>query len=353
MINRNNIIKIGNKFIGPNQPVFIIAEAGVNHNGNFKIAKKLINEAARAGVDAIKFQTFNPDTLVTKIASKAQYQSKKAPKENQYEMLWGLILPREWHKKLKNYAEKRGLIFLSTPFSVDDANFLIKIGMPAIKVSSSDTNNIPYLQHISKKMVPIILSTGMSDIEEIKESVKTMQRSGAKNIIVLHCTTNYPTPFEEANLKAIQTLQQDLGLISGFSDHTLGIEAPIAAVAFGAKVIEKHFTLDKKMVGPDHQASLEPTELKEMVRSIRNIERSIGSGIKKPFQSELAIASSARKSVVAARFIPAGKKIVADDLALKRPGTGLRPKYYFEIIGALAKNNIKTDDLIKKSDYKK
>lgn len=351
MIKINNI-KIGNKFIGQNQPVFIIAEAGVNHNGSFKLAKKLIDKAAQAEVDAIKFQTFNPENLVTKTALKAEYQAG-ITKKSQYDMLKKLMLPRKWHKKLKDYAENNGLMFLSTPFSADDADFLIKLGVSAIKVGSTDTNNIPYLQHIAKKRIPIILSTGMSNIGEIKDSVKAMRQMGNKDIIVLHCTTNYPTPPEEANLRAIQTLRKDLGLISGFSDHTPGIDAPIAAVALGAKVIEKHFTLNKTMSGPDHKTSLEPTELKQMVKSIRNIEIALGSGVKKPFQSELAIASVARKSIVAAKFIPTGKKIVTDDLTLKRPGTGLGPKYYFKIIGAITKNDIKIDSLIKKSDYEK
>lgn len=349
---RNNIIKIGDKLIGHNQPVFIIAEAGVNHNGSFKIAKKLIDEAARAKVDAIKFQTFNPEGLVTKTALKAEYQAGIA-EESQYDMLKKLMLPRKWHKKLKNYANKKGLVFLSTPFSKDDADFLIRLGIPAIKVGSSDANNIPYLTHIAKNKLPIILSTGMSDLGEIKESVKIIQNHRNNKLVILHCTTNYPTPFEEANLKAIQTLQKDLGLISGLSDHTVGIEASIAAVALGAKVIEKHFTLDRKLPGPDHKASLEPDKLKDLVISIRNIEKALGNGQKIPFSSEKKIANVARKSVVAIQDIKKGEKFTKYNTGIKRPGIGLSPKYYFKIMGTLARNNIKVERLIKKNDYEK
>lgn len=350
MVKINNI-KIGKKFIGPNQPVFIIAEAGVNHNGNFKLAKKLIDAAAQAGVDAVKFQTFNPKDLVTKTALRAEYQAKNMEKESQYDMLKKLMLPREWHKELKDYAEKKGLIFLSTPFSKDDTDFLIKLGVPAIKIGSSDTNNTPYLVHIAAKNIPIILSTGMSDLKEIKESVRTILKSGNDKLAVLHCTTNYPTPFEEANLKVIETLRKDLGLISGLSDHTLGIESPIAAVALGAKIIEKHFTLDKNLPGPDHRASLKPEELKKMVTSIRNIEKAMGSGKKVPFLSEKKIASVARKSIVAVQNIKKGQIITANYIDIKRPGTGLSPKYYPQILGAKAIKDIKADTLIDKTMF--
>ena len=345
-------IKIGNKFIGTGHPVFIIAEAGVNHNGNLKLAKKLIDAASQAGVDAVKFQTFNPKTLDTQASTKAEFQAKSTGRESQYEMLKKIMLPRKWHKELQNYARRKGLIFLSTPFSKNDADFLIKLGIPAIKVGSSDTNNIPYLNHIAAKNIPIILSTGMSDMKEVKESARIIQRSGNNKLIVLHCTTNYPTPFEEANIRAIQTLKKDLGLVSGFSDHTRGIEAPIAAVALGARVIEKHFTLDRKLPGPDHKASLEPKELKKMVVSIRNIEKAMGNGIKTPFPSEKKIADVARKSIVVIQDIKKGQTITTNHISIKRPGNGLSPKYYPQVIGTRATKDIKTDTLLKINDYK-
>jgi N,N'-diacetyllegionaminate synthase len=339
-------IAIGNKAIGVDKPVFIIAEAGVNFNGSLKIAKQLIDAAASAKADAVKFQTFDPRTLVTRTGAKAEYQTRNIGDESHWQMLEKLKLNRAYHQRLKEYAEGKGLIFLSTPFSIDDADFLHELGVLAIKVGSTDTNNIPYLQHIAKWDLPIILSTGMSDLEEVRESVNALKKAGARKIVVLHCTTNYPTPYDEANLKAMLTLKEELGLITGYSDHTMGIEAPIAAVAMGAKVIEKHFTLDRNMPGPDHLASIEPDELKQMVTSIRNIEKSLGSGKKTPFKSEQKIAEIARKSVVAARFVPAGKKLTADDLILKRPGTGIKPKFWNKVLTKKAKRDIKEEELI-------
>lgn len=348
------MIKIGHKTISENSPVFIVAEAGVNHNGSFKLAKKLIDEASRAKVDAIKFQTFNPDTLVVKGVNKADYQIKNecGIQESQHEMLSRLMLKREFHSTLKKYAESKNLIFISTPFSADDADFLKKIKIKVIKIGSTDTDNIPYLNHVAKFNLPIILSTGMSALPEIKEAVKTIGNAGNKNLIVLHCTTNYPTPHEQANLRAIASLAKNLKTIVGFSDHTLGIEAPIAAVALGAKVIEKHFTLDRNMPGPDHKASLEPQELKTMVEAIRNIEKALGSGDKVLFPSEKKIAKVTRKSLVVAYDISAGKKIIGADIVIKRPGTGIRPKFLNKVIGKTAKKNIKKDDLIQWQDLK-
>ena len=343
------MIKIGSKTISEKSPVFIIAEAGVNHNGNLKLAKKLIDVAVRAGVDAVKFQTFNPDTLITKTAAKADYQTKNEGRadENQYDMLKRLMLPRKWHKKLKEYAEKKGLIFLSTPFSLDDAVFLRKLGVKAIKVGSTDTENLPYLAEIAKWNLPIILSTGMSALPEIKEAVKTIQKNGNKKLAVCHCTTNYPTPYKEANLRAITTLQKELQNVPiGFSEHTAGIEVAIASVALGTRVIEKHFTLDRNLPGPDHLASLEPNELKQFVSSVRHVEAAIGTGKKVPFASEKKIAETTRKSLVAARDIPAGKKLTVDDIATKRPGTGIKPKFLNKAIGKKARVNFEKDQLL-------
>lgn len=342
-------IKIGSKTISEKSPVFIIAEAGVNHNGNLKLAKKLIDVAARSGADAVKFQTFNPETLVAGNVAKADYQTKndKKANENQYDMLKRLMLPRKWHRELKKYSENKGLIFLSTPFSLDDAIFLRNLGVKAIKVGSTDTENIPYLAEIAKWNIPIILSTGMSALPEIKEAVKIIQKTGNKKLTVLHCTTNYPTPYENANLRAITTLQRELKNIPiGFSEHTIGIEVAIASVALGARVIEKHFTLNRNLPGPDHLASLEPNELKQLVSSVRNIEAAMGTGKKVPFASEKKIAKIVQKSLVAARDIPIGKKLIAQDIAIKRPGTGIKPKFLYKVMGKVTKKEIKKNKLL-------
>lgn len=344
-------VKIDNHILGHNKPVFIIAEAGVNHNGNLRLAKKLIDVAAETGVDAVKFQTFNPDTLVTESAAKADYQAKNekqsTEEEGQHAMLKRLVLPREWHHELKQYAERKNLIFLSTPFSLDDAIFLRKLGVKAIKVGSTDTENIPYLAEIAKWNLPIILSTGMSALPEIKESVRTIQKSGNKKLVVLHCTTNYPTPYEEANLRAISTLQKELkDVLIGFSEHTVGIEVAIASVALGVRIIEKHFTLDRNLPGPDHLSSLEPNELKSLVSSVRHVEAAMGSGKKVPFASEKKIAEIARKSLVAAHDIPAGKKLTSDDISIKRPGTGIKPKFLNKVLGKKIRKSFKKDQLL-------
>ena len=342
-------IKIGSRIISEKSPVFIVGEAGINHNGNLRLAKKLIDVAGEAGVDAVKFQTFNPDTLVTEGAAKADYQAKneKRADESQYSMLKRLMLPRAWHNQLKQYAEKKGLIFLSTPFSLDDAIFLRKLGVKAFKAGSTDTENLPYLAEIARWNLPIILSTGMSAMLEIKEAVRTIQKAGNNKLIILHCTTNYPTPYEEANLRAISTLKKELKNVPiGFSEHTVGIEVAIASVALGVRVIEKHFTLDRNLPGPDHLASLEPDELKRLVSSVRHVESAMGSGKKVPFASEKRIAEIARKSLVAARFILAGTQLNAEDIATKRPGTGIKPKFLTKAIGKKAKRDIEKDQLL-------
>ncbi len=340
-------IKIENKIIGANKPVFIIAEAGVNHNGDLELAKKLIDAAAYAKADAVKFQTFDPKTLVTKYAQRAKYQDKNiGEKESQYSMLARLKLKREYHAPLKKYAEKKGLIFMSTPFSIDDANFLFKLGVSAFKVGSTDTNNLPHLKNLAAKNLPIILSTGMSTLAEVKEAVHVIKQNGNSKIIVLHCTSNYPARMDEINLRAMLTLKKELDLEVGYSDHTVGIEVAVAAVSLGACVIEKHFTLDRSMPGPDHKASLEPNELKQMVQAIRNVSKALGSYKKKPTKSETEVAKVARKSIVAARPILAETVIRRNDLALKRPGTGLAPKYFDEIIGKTARRTVLADELI-------
>lgn len=347
-----NDIRISNKIVGVGEPVFIVAEGGVNHNGQLELAQQLIEVAAEAGADAVKFQTFDPSTLVTKSALKAKYQDAAIGQtESQYDMLERLMLKREYHPELKNYAESKGLIFLSTPFSRDDADYLIDLGVPALKVGSTDTNNLPYLSYIAQKRLPIILSTGMSSLVEVKESVDTIKAAGNEQIIVLQCTTNYPTPYSEANLKAMLTLRDELGLLTGFSDHTLGIEVAIAAAALGAAVIEKHYTLDRNLPGPDHKASLEPAELKDLIAGVRHVEQALGTGVKSPLAVELEIAKIVRKSLVAKRFIPVAKKITDEDITFKRPGTGLAPKYYSQVVGQIAKKDIAADALIQEGDY--
>lgn len=367
---KGNTLNIKGKSIGEGRPVFVIAEAGVNHNGDLKLAKKLVDVAVEVGADAVKFQTFSPDTLVTKEAPKADYQvkneenpssSKKMTlplkkgelktEETQYEMLKRLMLPREYHKELKEYAEQKGIIFLSTPFSLDDALFLRKLGLKAFKVGSTDTNNLPYLSALAGWKLPIILSTGMSDLLEIKEAVATIKKAGNTKLMLLHCTTNYPTPFREANLLAIQTLQKEFDLPVGFSDHTVGSSAAIASVALGASVIEKHFTLDRNLPGPDHKASLEPSELRDFITDIRNTEAALGTGKKTPFGSEKETAKVARKSLVTSMSIKNGELFTEKNLTVKRPGTGLPPKEYDKVIGTRAARDIKTDTLLDKHDY--
>lgn len=341
-------IKIGNKLIGEKEACFIIAEAGVNHNGLLKLAKRLVDRAKEAGADAVKFQTFKAENVATEKTAMASYQKKNiGKKETQLEMLKKVELDYKDFIALKKYCDKRKIIFLSTPHSEDAVDFLEPL-VPAYKIGSGDLTNLPFLERIAKKRKPIILSTGMATLNEVKEAVKTIKEAGNNKIILLHCTSNYPCPFEEVNLRAMQTLQKSFrDLLVGYSDHTLGITVPIMAVAMGARVLEKHFTLDKNLPGPDHKASLEPRDLKEMVRATRNAEKALGTGIKKPTSSEEKIKKIVRKSIVAKADIPKGAKITKDMLIIKRPGTGVEPRYLIKIVGKIAKQNIKKDSLIK------
>lgn len=345
-------INIGGKFIGYNQPVFIIAEVGVNHNGNLELAKKLIDAAAKAGADAVKFQTFKSELLVTLDAFQADYQVRNTgKKESQFAMLKRLELPRVWYPGLQNYAKLKGIIFLSAPFTEDDADFLESINIPAFKIPSGEITNIPYLRHVAKKGKPMVVSTGMANLQEVEEVVKVIRSAGNQNIVVLHCTSNYPASPDSLNLLAINTLQKKLGLPIGYSDHSVGQMAGVAAVALGAVLIEKHFTLDKNMEGPDHKASMNPQELKAMVQAVRDTTLMLGNGGKKPVAQEKSTAEVARKSVVAARDIVKGEIISAADLTARRPGTGLPPGKTYSIIGKVAKTNIIQGALIKESDY--
>lgn len=327
--------------------VFIIAEAGVNHNGDIEIAKKLVDKAAEAGVDAVKFQTFKTENIVCKNAEKAEYQKAATDmKQSQYDMLKKLELTDIMHKELIEHCKKKGLLFLSTPFDLGSIDYLVQLGIEIMKVPSGEITNFPYLRKIATTEKNVILSTGMSDIEEVKASISVLKEYGAKDISVLHCNTEYPTPYEDVNLNAMLTLQKELGVEIGYSDHTLGIEIPIAAVAMGAKIIEKHFTLDKTMEGPDHKASLDPYELKEMVSCIRNVEVALGDGIKEPSDSEQKNISIARKSIVAKCRIEKGQTFTEENLTTKRPGNGISPMRWKDIIGTVAQRSYNEDELI-------
>jgi len=305
---------------------FIIAEAGVNHNGSLELAKKMIDAAVAAGVDAVKFQTFKAEKVVSRYAPKAEYQKKTATAdESQLEMVKKLELDAAAHKTLIDYCKNKNIQFLSTPFDLESIDLLSELRLDIFKIPSGEITNPPYLRKIGALKKETILSTGMADLGEIEDALDALTAAGTKlkDITVLHCNTAYPTPMHDVNLKAMQTIAIAFGVRVGYSDHTLGIEIPIAAVAMGATVIEKHFTLDKNMEGPDHRASLEPDELKAMVRAIRNIEKALGNGIKKPSPSELKNILIARKSIVAARNIRKGELFTEENLTVKRPGTGI------------------------------
>jgi N,N'-diacetyllegionaminate synthase len=327
--------------------IFIIAEAGDNHNGNFDLALQLVDKAAEAGADCVKFQTFVTENVISKFAEKADYQ-KQTTRENesQYEMVKKLELSFEQFRLIHKYCQEKNIIFLSTPFDLDSIDFLEEIQIPFWKIPSGEITNLPYLEKIAKTEKDIIMSTGMCTMEEIEAALSVLREHGAGKITLLHCNTEYPTPFEDVNLRAMQEMKKAFGVSVGYSDHTVGIAVPIAAAAMGASVIEKHFTLDKNMEGPDHRASLEPEELKQMVRSIRNIERAMGSGKKQPSPSEQKNISIARKSIVAKRKIKQGEQLTEDNLYIKRPGNGISPMRWYEIIGTAAVKDFEEDELI-------
>ena len=327
--------------------VYIIAEAGVNHNGDLKLAKKLINVAAEAGADAVKFQTFVPENLVSRYAEKAGYQKETTDNtESQLEMLRKLVLKKEWHQVLIDYAETRGIQFISTPFDFESIDFLAGLDLPFYKIPSGEITNLPYLEKVGGIGKPVILSTGMSTLEEVSEALDILRANGCTKVSVLHCNSQYPTPYEDVNLAVMDSLRKELGVEVGYSDHTLGIEVSIAAAAMGATIIEKHFTLDKSMDGPDHRASLEPEELSAMVRAIRNIERAIGSTDKRVTESEQGNKIVARKSIVAKREIRKGEIFSDLNITVKRPGTGISPMRWHEVIGKTAIHDFKEDELI-------
>lgn len=329
---------------------FIIAEAGVNHNGSLELAKEMVDVAVNAGADAIKFQTFKAEMVVSKYAKKAEYQKKTTNKsETQLDMIRSLELDTTAHKELYQYCQTRDIEFLSSPFDISSIEFLHSLGLEIIKIPSGEITNLPYLKKIGSLKKKIILSTGMADLGEIEDALDILIQSGTsrENITVMHCNTEYPTPIEDVNLQAIKTIKAAFpGIKVGYSDHTLGIEVSIAAVAMGAKVIEKHFTLNKEMAGPDHSASLEPDELKSMTITIRNIEKAMGDGIKKPSPSEFKNIKSSRKSIVAACNIQKGEKFSEDNITVKRPGNGINPMRWDKLIGQRAKKDFQKDELI-------
>ena len=330
--------------------VFIIAEAGVNHNGSIELAKKLIDVAVEAKVDAVKFQTFKTELCISKDAKKADYQveNTKNATETQFEMVKKLELSEDMHYELLSYCKSKNIMFLSTPFDHDSIELLNDLGLEIFKIPSGEITNLPYLRHIGRLDKKVILSTGMANIGEIEDALNILINAGTKkeNITVLHANTEYPTPMEDVNLKAMVTIGNTFDIAFGYSDHTLGIEVDIAAVALGASCIEKHFTLDCTMEGPDHKASLEPDELKAMVKAIRNIELALGSSVKKPSKSEIPNMQIARKSIVAKTEIKKGDKLSEENITIKRPGSGINPMRWDEIVGTVATKDYKEDELI-------
>ncbi|MCA9409295.1 MAG: N-acetylneuraminate synthase [Candidatus Omnitrophica bacterium] len=329
--------------------VYIIAEAGVNHNGSLELALQMIDAAVAANVDAVKFQTFVAEKVISQFAPKAEYQQKITDQnETQLEMAKKFELDFDQHKKIVEYCKQCNIQFLSSPFDLESIDTLDQLGLDIIKIPSGEITNLPYLRKVGKLGKKIILSTGMSELEEIKTALEILVKAGTirENITLLHCNTEYPTPYEDVNLQAMNTLRNEFNVNVGYSDHTLGNEVAIAAVAMGAVMIEKHFTLDKNMEGPDHKASLEPDELKKMVECVRNIEKALGDGIKKPSPSEIKNKHIARKSLVAAQDIKKDEIFSANNLTIKRPGNGISPMQWDRVIGQRAKADFKKDELI-------
>lgn len=327
--------------------VFIIAEAGVNHNGDINLAKKLIDVAKESGADAVKFQTFISEKVVSRYAMKAEYQNENTQsKETQLEMVRKLELSFDEFFELSEYCRKKGIEFLSTAFDFESIDFLDSLEMRTWKIPSGDITNLPYLIKIANLNQTVILSTGMSTIEDIRSAVTTLKDNGSGDITILHCTTEYPTPYGDVNLSAMKTIETEFAVPVGYSDHTKGIEISIAAVAMGATIIEKHFTLDRSMKGPDHKASLEPEELKYMVTAIRNVEVAIGSSAKKPAESEQKNMAIARKSIIVKCNIRKGEIFTEDNLTVKRPGMGISPMRWFDVLGQTASRDFEEDELV-------
>lgn len=341
------VIDIAGRKVGDGQPCFVIAEAGVNHDGSVEMARRLVDVAAEARADAIKFQTFKAATLVSRRAPKAAYQqASTGVDESQLEMVKRLELPFSAFREIADRCRERGILFLSTPFEEESATFLDGLGVPAFKIPSGEITNLPLLAHVASMGKPMIVSTGMANLAEVEAAVRTIEDAGNRQLILLHCVSAYPADPADANLRAMRTLSSAFGVPTGFSDHTPGTTVALAAVALGACVVEKHFTLDRSLPGPDHAASLEPAELSALVKEIRTVEAALGSGNKVPVTGELDTAAVARKSLVTAREIPAGTALTADVIAIKRPGTGLPPRMLMELVGRIAALDIPADTVI-------
>ncbi len=328
-------------------PILIIAEAGVNHNGDLACAKRMALAAKEAGADIVKYQTAVPELVVSKFAEKAAYQKQQTGAgESQLEMVRRIHFGFEAHRELKEYCDAIGIQYLSTPFDLSSVDFLATLDMPVWKIPSGEITNLPYLEKVAALHKPVILSTGMSTLAEVEDALSILEAGGTEDITLLHCNTEYPTPMADANLLAMLDLAETFGLPVGYSDHTLGIEADIAAAALGATVLEKHFTLDKTMEGPDHKASLEPNELAAMVRAVRNVELALGDGKKHVTESEAKNKPIARKSIVARRAIRAGEAFTEENLTVKRPGDGISPMRWHEVLGQTAKRDFEEDETI-------
>ncbi len=340
-----SIIRLpGDRAIGPGAKTFVIAEAGVNHNGSVEMAHRLVDAAVEAGADAVKFQTFSAEGVVTRKAPMAAYQERNVGSDvGQLQMLKELELPREAHRELMAHCQERGILFLSTPHDWAAVDFLFDLGVAAYKIGSGDLTNLPFLRKVARKGLPVILSTGMGTLGEVEEAVEAVTCQENRQLVLLHCVTNYPASINECNLLAMRTMAQAFGFPVGYSDHTEGSEAALAAVALGAVAVEKHFTLDRSMAGPDHQASMEPDQLRALVEGIRRVEQALGDGVKRPTATELEMRHPIRKSIVAAVPIPAGTAITQEMLTTKRPGDGIHPRLWDTVLGRTARVDIAAD----------
>jgi N-acetylneuraminate synthase len=334
--------------------VFVIAEIGVNHDGDVKLAEEMVTEAAKCGADAVKFQTFKAHNAISSIARKLDYQiaNTGSPGESQRDMVARFELSREDHIVLKRVAERSEVVFFSKPADPSSADLLESIGVELYKIGSSDITNLPLIRHIARKNKPIILSTGMATLGEVSIALQTIESLSSRDLYLLHCTTEYPCPFSDVNLRAMVALGTTFGRIVGYSDHTLGIEISVAAVAMGARIIEKHFTLDRAQAGPDHRTSLEPDEFRSMVQAIRHIETAMGDGVKRPAKGELANIDAMRRSVVAARDLQVGNVVAPKDVTVKRPGTGIAPADFEKVIGLRLARPVKSDDVLTWDHFK-
>lgn len=345
------LLNIAGRQVGPGHSCFIIAEAGVNHNGDVELAKRLVDVAAEAGADAVKFQTFKAERVISATAPKAEYQLQTTdPSESQLDMARRLELSPEAHRELQAYCQERGILFMSTPFDKESADLLDELGVPVFKIGSGEITNWPFLEYVARKGKPIILSTGMSYLSEVDEAVRVIRDAGCDQLVLLHCVSNYPADPADANLRAMQTMATAFHVPVGYSDHTPGIEVALAAVALGACVIEKHFTLDKNLPGPDHRASLEPHELQALVAGIRTVELALGNGAKRPARSEVDNRLVVRRSLAAASDIPEGTVLRSDMLQALRPASGISPALVEHVVGRRVRRSLKSGQLIAWSD---